>query len=358
MAMSKITALVLVVIAIGSAVQTPLGRQAIADLSDYRIRGSYYVPGDETRGLWVGSPENVTIALGPLPHEIIIAQNQGRRISRVSKNGETSWSFNASIGATGMEIIGQILIASVGNIVVAFDIKSGKILGSYAFTYPLTGVGLVDDTIIALPVGSDIPPQQIKLTDLLQNSETPVALSLAETLTSPRHILRLGDNLAIADTFNHRVLIADKNSGDIIAQTEIFFPNQLMSGGENLLIAEEHGNRILIWDWQAGTREILVGCDFLLFSDPNTLPDAIRASETSSWNGGFFGYGAHSACDADVNRWAIYSPNGFTRADDKTIYIADTDNHRVLVLDGATGETIAEVTGLNNPVRVVVLEAE
>jgi starvation-inducible outer membrane lipoprotein len=106
--------------------------------------------------------------------------------------------------------------------------------------------------------------------------------------------------------------------------------------GDRLLIVEEHLN--VISEFRKHPLERLgprVGCSAY-------PPDINLPNDRST-----------AACDRSASVTNLYSPNDAVTADGR-VYIADTDNHRVIELLG--GRLVAQLTGFNNPVNVRVAE--
>lgn len=162
----------------------------------------------------------------------------------------------------------------------------------------------------------------------------------------PRDATRANGLVYVADTFGHRVAVFS-SKGRLVDSFEVFFPNSVQVVGRKLIVAAEHQNQILEIDLDTRERRILFGCDLDVYADPNLTVEQVRAFESSG--------AAWRADRRGICEGRLYSPNHATLYDDGTLLIADTDNHRVLVV--RDGEIKTEIRNLNNPTRAAFWRA-
>lgn len=151
-----------------------------------------------------------------------------------------------------------------------------------------------------------------------------------------------GTTYAIADTFNHRVIIYGPNGRHEFWE---YYPNDVkVISDDEVVIVGEHSNRVTTYNLQTSVNTLNHYCDFAPFNGPTMDRDPIIAYEV-----------AFTGDTPDCQGRELFSPNGIHIHTDGSYAIADTDNHRVLEFD-ENGNLIREITNLNAPVRVWILE--
>lgn len=161
----------------------------------------------------------------------------------------------------------------------------------------------------------------------------------------PRDATRSNGLVYVADTFGHRVAIYDEKSATLVDSFEFYFPNSVQIVGRKMIVAAEHQNQIIEVDLDTRARKSLFGCNLGVYGNANaTVLDVVTAQKDLRRDDG------RSVCEG-----VLYSPNHATLYDDGTLLIADTDNHRVLVVKN--GKIKTEIRNLNNPTRAVFWRA-
>lgn len=160
--------------------------------------------------------------------------------------------------------------------------------------------------------------------------------------------------LLVADTFGGRALLIDPSSDKLIAVTDEYFPNSVQALQDGwVLVCSEHGNRVIIWNPWTGERRMIFSAPVYPFNDIRLGSQKIRELEVGTGDPNSDVSPARSLCAIqNVGFGTLYSPNS-ARQRDGAILVADTDNHRVIVL--LDGRIVTEVRGLNNPVNAVWL---
>lgn len=159
-----------------------------------------------------------------------------------------------------------------------------------------------------------------------------LVMSSAVQASYPRGIDIAGSDIYVADTFGHRVIRMDYNSLDLLGEAPSYYPNSVQIVRDRLIVAEEHRNIVANFQLRTLARlEPFAGCPtYALEAELLNIPRG-------------------SICDGKNNIVELYSPNDAFSIDEY-VYIADTDNHRVIALYG--GQVIGQVIGFNNPINV------
>lgn len=333
-------------------------RQLLAEISGYSIHGAVYDPRlGKTIGGFSGSGPEVRLD-GVLKHALLVAQREGRRISRISRDGRVVWTRAMDHWVSGLELAEDALLFSGSSIVGALDPADGRVLWRDDLGFSVAGIGLAEEGVLIAPFGEDAPLMTADYRgSARQGIAPPVSLDDANGFAYARHATAIEDELLVADTFNHRVVGIEEPAARPDWQIDAFFPNQVqLKADGSVLVVEEHANRIVQHDPATGESSVLLSCEHPLFRNLHG-PDAIRARQHETARTPPFGFGARSVCDARLDPESLYSPNGFQAIGDSTIYVADTDNHRVAMFDSETGSVQATVTGLNSPIRVIAVPA-
>lgn len=114
-----------------------------------------------------------------------------------------------------------------------------------------------------------------------------------------------------------------------------YFPNSVQIVGDRLLVAEEHLNHVSEFLFSPLVHlKSLAGC--AVRSPRDVFPFVHRAM----------------LCDKSISYVKFYSPNDAISVDGR-VYVADTDNHRVVEL--FSGKVVAQLVGFNSPVGVRVV---
>ena len=324
-------------------------KRFFAELTNYSMRPPSYIPGRGTSVGYYGSKPGLNVA-GTLDHDILIAQNEGRRLTRLSKSGSVLWTIETPGAVRGMEVVGNTIFLAARVRLLAVDLATGDILWTRRVESKIAGFGVSGRDLFFLTVDHKYRFRSLPL-DTGQHPETRIRdVDMLGDLHFARHLAFGHGLIVIADTFNHRVLVLDED-GETRAAIETYFPNYIeILGPDRILIAEEHANRILDWNPVDDSRNVLVACPHPLFQSVEATPADIVAQEAETLAPSLFS--RRSICDDRVNEMAIYSPNGFDYVSADTLYVADTDNHRVVLVDPETKSIRATISGANNPIRV------
>ncbi|WP_417423636.1 hypothetical protein [Hoeflea sp.] len=160
--------------------------------------------------------------------------------------------------------------------------------------------------------------------------------------------------LLVADTFGNQVLLIDPARDELISVADEYFPNSVQELQDGwVLVCSEHGNRVIRWNPSTSERRMIFSAPIYPFNDIRMGSERIRELEVGTSDPDSDVAPARSLCAIqNAGLATLYSPNS-ARQRDGAILVADTDNHRVIVL--RDGSIVTDVTGLNNPVNAVWL---
>ena len=296
-------------------------------------RRAHYVPAlGQTVDILLCTPTRPPQLAGRhLAHDLIVVSDMGGVVQRIDASGRLVWQRRLSV-PRGLDIHDDRLLVGEGRSVLVLSVTNGIELQRYDFDQAI---------LMARQVGSSLyivmnfeGQGAVRRYALSGNSARLVRATPVVT-SYPRGIDVGASGVYVADTFGNRVIRLDPDSLELRAQAGAYFPNSVNLMGERLLVVEEHLN--VISEFRADTFERLglrVGCTAHPFGV--NLPGDESARICAG------GFGAVE----------LYSPNDADEADG-FLYIADTDNHRVVEV--LKGHVIAQLNGFNNPVSVRVV---
>lgn len=216
-------------------------------------------------------------------------------------------------------------------------------------------------------------------------------VGLKTVLRSPWDLALVGRNLYVAMAGSHQIwrMDLDKNTIEPYAGTgaearvdgmveasAFSQPSGIISDGKKLWIADSEANIIREIDVLKGTVETLVGGDLFEFGDVDGSGDNVRLQHplgvvlydgkvliADTYNHkiklldaekrtvtAFLGTGKAGQVDGKTS--SFYEPAGLSIADGK-LFVADTNNHAIRVVDLKTKETSTlKIEGLTSPVEI------
>ncbi len=139
------------------------------------------------------------------------------------------------------------------------------------------------------------------------------------------------------------------------ASIEEYFPNKVhFLSGTDLLILGEHSNRLSIWDFKKNTTKFIFGHDSGNLKTNFHIASWIKAEQSLALhaNKSFIKTSPSKASLSFSGTKTLYSPNSFV-VFNKQIFIADTDNHRIIAIN-TTGDITTIISGTTNPVSLIV----
>ncbi len=270
---------------------------------------------------------------GPLANELIVASDMGGVVQRINAEGRLVWQ-RSFWSPRSLEIqAGRIFVAE-GRYLHVLSLATGATLQEFEFNNPIIAIRLEGNALYTLMDNEG--------KGLLSKYEFSInKFNLVKSVLIEKSYPRGFDidslNIYIADTYGHRILLIDRDTFEVQDSVPSYFPNSIQVIGDHLIVTEEHSNVISRFAVRPLVRrDILVGCPSFLLgvkNKKNALMEPIQKS----------------TCDPKLFPIYLYSPNN-AYLKNENLYIADTDNHRVIQLTACKID--AELTGFNDPVCV------
>ncbi len=336
-------------------------RQGIVAHFDMTPSGSRYIAGAASAGIYYGSAEEITLN-GEISHDLVVAQDFGTRVSRISQQGSIVWSVELEsrynrVFSNGRDLFLLSNFTFNGeprSEIRRLDFGTGQELGFWPVSFPISGLSISDTHLYVAAMQSFTGLGRVAISS---NGNTDLVfepIQLDKEFSNSRYLLEDGENLILMDTFGHQALVHRISDGTLLASRDFYYPTHVEKiGASEFLVLEEHANRFSEWNSATGAVEILLSCEHPLFNDASISPRSINEDENSTTTLRYFG--TTSVCDDRVSDPTLYSPNGFDFSEGLA-YIADTDNHRVLAYDVELGRIVGTIRGFNNPSKLVVVE--
>lgn len=265
---------------------------------------------------------------GPLNYDLIIVSDMGGVVQRINTTGRLVWQRRLS-APRGLDIQGNRILVGQGQKLRELSLATGADLKAFEFDQPIRMFHLDGTDLFVL---MDIDGNGgVRRYDL--SNGTPLLVSSSSIKTQyPRGIDVDAASVYVADTFGHRVIRFGRESLELQDEAPSYFPNSVQIVGHRLLVAEEHLNVI---------------SEFL--SRPLVRRGPVISSSAHPPRIVFPGNHQTMPCNKSISSVKLYSPNDAIDVDGR-VYVADTDNHRVLEL--SSGRVVAQLTAFNNPVNI------
>lgn len=268
-----------------------------------------------------------------MSHDLIVISGMGGVVQRIKSDGHLMWQTKMR-SPRSLEVQDGKLLVGEGKVLHFMSLDTGVKLKSFEFDKPILSARLRGNTLFTVMdiqgIGS------VRRYELFNNEAKLVQLGSVSAFY-PRGIDVDDENIYVADTFGSRILRLDRASLRLKDEVPSYFPNSIQVKNEILIVAEEHSNIVSEFTLNPLERsKILVGCpDHLLPNQIEVEPDKHIAKKFE--------------CNKVKSDTVLYSPNDAILLDGY-LYIADTDNHRVIQV--AKGKVVAELIGFNDPVSV------
>lgn len=326
-------------------------------------RYSYFSPGLGTLNLDNGNfePDRIRLRGAPLQSDLIVLTGLSRTLMRLSPEGKVRWMLDVQGGggAYGLAQVDGLLAVCFGADILLVDPVDGTVVHRLPLLEGAPGqmlnfVRAQDGLLIA---GESRPNGDIIVAEFKRRGGKIVGLNvlhrIPSRMESPRDaLLTSSGQLLVADTFGHAVVLFEyRNRWRETRRWAEYFPNMLDWKGGELTVLSEHANRITRWDLQRNQRHVVVSCPYPLFADWRTRPEQVATEEPRTRSGES---PPRQICSADIaGDQTLYAANGFFDEGNGRLWVADADNHRVVLF--VEGRFHGAVTGINHPVRVIPL---
>lgn len=318
---------------------------------------SYYSPGSGTVALSDDKPAAVDISVVGEPRDMLVACSQAKRFYGIV-GGECVWTYDVPGWPRAIEVFRGLAFVGVGAAIFVMDPRTGylhRVMGIPNAPAPINGLSIVEDdgTVWVVCCFDGDGPGLVRAYHMVDLTLTEVFVNPLST-DSPRHATYVLGWLFVCDTFNHEVYGVTLGGAkrDSIA---VYFPNHIqMLDPATGLITAEHENRILRWQYYPTVDvSIDVSAPVAPFNDPAKGKADIEAGEGATLDPNSPLDPKKSLCAVEASGPdTLYSPNS-ARLYGDDLLVADTDNHRVIVI--RDGQIVTEVTGFNDPVTAVLI---
>lgn len=280
-----------------------------------------------------------------LDDSLLVVSGQGGLVQRIAPDGGEVWRKSLT-QPRGLLTAGPYVLVGSGRSIFWLDKRDGSTAGQTRLDWPVNSFSLYKGV---LAVAFRRQGKGAVCLYRLRGFNVVEAKTVPEALNYPRGVHLTGDTLFIADTFGHKVLRFDGHSlhfSKRSAQMESFYPNSVRPfGRQGLLVAEEHINQIALVEPDYLRRQpAKAGC----WSHGKNVPLAALLARVNDHDSN-----GESVCRARGQMgYELLAPNDAVRSN-TALYIADTDNHRVLMYKNGT--PVAVLSNFNEPVNVEIV---
>jgi hypothetical protein len=275
------------------------------------------------------------------PSSFLVQAQFALTLAHISRDGSVKWTYPSA---------GRFVTANDDHIFVNDMADTGKVdvlnhLGQRQFSLQFArSVNYVraegDKLVVAY---NTLAPVDVFEWDGSRIGE----LLFSSTAVSHARAARLnGSTLVIADTFGHRVVLQDIETGAVLDTYSTWFPNDLELRGDFLYVVEEHFDRIVAVNQATDRRFVVMAAPRSWKWDSDLAP----GTDWPEYCGTEVPRPRSLSSDACSGMDTLYAPNGIALLD-QGIFVADTDNSRVVYIED--GKVLSVLVGLNNPVKVV-----
>jgi hypothetical protein len=311
---------------------------AICFLQNHSIiknRHAHYTPDQGTVDIVYCSPEKDPIFSGEqMDHSIFVLSDFGHQIQRINRLGQIVWRQNLHI-PRGLESTKKYLYVGDGKELLIIDVDTGTILKRHRYSRHITALKVYDNKLF---VAFDSGKFGTIIGYLIDSRMNKILYRLPVRLASARGFDISNNVLIIADTFNHRIIKIILNSNNILS-VRSYYPNSVQILKNEVLVSEEHLNTVSKFSFDNLNKYgAKAGCFDTKKSDPQIEKNVFNEMHVLGM-----------LCNSIDRRNILYSPNDAIY-DNGSLYIADTDNHRILVLKN--GLIQSTISGFNNPVNI------
>lgn len=315
---------------------------------------SYYsptVPG--TVNITYGPPAQSPVYTGE-QHNIAVACDLGREMYAF-KAGSIAWQKSMpSSWPRALDVFEGLMLYADGQNLVVCNPATGFVHQSYNLGAVINAVKVIRyGTTTYVSVCFDTTGAGSVKLYTWSNMALTLAFTNPHSASNPRGAYYYAGWMFIADTFGHRVYAVDVASGGMRNSTDVYYPNSIEPiASDKVLVCAEHENRVFEWDYYpTDVRTMLMSAPVVPYNDiSKTKADIVSLESGTGVSPGYTP--PKSACAKEyAGAMTLYSPNS-ARITSQGLLIADTDNHRVILV--RNGAVVTEITGFNNPVTAVI----
>ncbi len=274
-----------------------------------------------------------------LPADVVVVSGFGGVVQRISAKGVEVWRKSLK-QPRGLSLDASHVYVGNGKEILVLDLGSGKILARIKLPEYVAGIAKHGDLLaVAFAINNQNAIRLYRLTGF----NIQEVKRINDAMAYPRGLDFDSKSIVVADTYGHRIVSYDIRTLKQEWVAESFFPNSIhFLRDRQVVVAEEHLNQVSTFDDKGRRTGKVVAC-----SSVQDIPDVLQARIAANKPG----LSGDSPCRVTKNQvGGIFSPNDAFLAG-KFTYVADTDNHRILVfVDGSLAST---VQGFNDPVNIM-----
>lgn len=313
---------------------------------------SYYDPvAQTTRNIVLGRPSQDPLLVGEdLEKGIVVACELGRYIIKIYPNGTRHWYIDyPKFWSRSITTDGTYLYLALGTKFRILEIETGYTYAEKELGRKINFINFYEGDLI---IGFEgFGSHNIKVYDFDSYSLVLTErYSCAERTNNPRHAIKDGRYLIVADTFNHRMFKWDLINNTTIYEKGCYYPNSVFKEAPAQYgVVIEHENKITVWNETMLTWNYVFGSNISTFASAEPDPD-IETNELSTG----IRIGAYNRSLADMRiagENTLYSPNFSAKVGNKH-FICDTDNHRIVVVEDAVIKST--LYGFNSPTSLCI----
>lgn len=277
-----------------------------------------------------------------LGRALIVVSDLGGVVQRFASNGSLVWS-HALRSPRGLDVEGEIAYVGTGKSIHLLDVATGVERMALESPEYILAIKVTDDTIVLThEIDGDHALAEYRVT----GGQLRLQRFFASRVQYPRGLDIRDGELFVADTVGHRLMRLDAASWAVRSETASFFPNSVQVLDDHVLVAEKHLNRIGEFPGSMSRLPVSLACRTV--RGLHTLDEAEAVANRPGPDG-------ESICRSSLAEGEdLFSPND-AREFDGSVYIADSDNHRIVLF--REGHFWSALTGFNSPVNVAPLSA-
>ncbi|XZE54482.1 hypothetical protein SH139x_000450 [Planctomycetaceae bacterium SH139] len=319
---------------------------------------SYFAPAVGTVGLTLGMPAAMEANGELFPHDFVVINQYGPAIDYVRRDGSIGWRFQVPVGMSSVALDGDQIVFPNANRIGFLEVQTGLLTDDWLVTADTAWVRFVNPLgggryLLARETQSG---QQILE---IRNRNGEVDWTSPESIFHPRWAALSDDLVVVADTFNHRVFGIRLDAMQSEFSIPTFFPNDVrFLDADTIMVVEEHADRIWTMSLADAALANLAGRT-LLIAAAGREDLSLNVSELSALASSMevkvdpdASVSLAKSARSYAGMQTLYSPNGAVALADGSLYVADTDNHRVIHIS-AEGLVLGEILGFNNPTKLV-----